>query len=179
VTRITLLVDGKTIPDELCEAARIDGLTAYGIWAPVVLPLSKPALASLALLTFVNTWNDYVRPFNHLTSSGRGRSSWDCTRGDGPAASGPDRTILKASMYLAVQRWYLSLAALVLLGIIVAAFLVQPVIGVALAPAPLLFVAWSKPRSRSRRPCRRPDRDGRTGREQGRSRPLRVGRARL
>jgi uncharacterized membrane protein YesL len=53
------------------------------------------------------------------------------------------RTILKASLYLAVQRWYLSLAALVLLGIIVAAVLVQPVIGVALAPAPLLFVVWS------------------------------------
>ncbi|MDQ0680874.1 putative membrane protein YesL [Arthrobacter pascens] len=53
------------------------------------------------------------------------------------------RAILKASLYLAVQRWYLSLAALVLLGIIVAAVLVQPVIGVALAPAPLLFVVWS------------------------------------
>jgi uncharacterized membrane protein YesL len=53
------------------------------------------------------------------------------------------RAILKASLFLAVQRWYLSLAALVLLGIIVAAVLVQPVIGVALAPAPLLFVVWS------------------------------------
>jgi len=53
------------------------------------------------------------------------------------------RALLKASLYLAVQRWYLSLAALVLLGIILAAVLVQPVIGVALAPAPLLFVVWS------------------------------------
>jgi len=53
------------------------------------------------------------------------------------------RAILKASLYLAVRRWYLSLAALVLLGIIAAAVLVQPVIGVALAPAPLLFVLWS------------------------------------
>jgi uncharacterized membrane protein YesL len=51
--------------------------------------------------------------------------------------------ILKASLYLAVQRWYLSLAALVLLGIVAAAVLVQPVIGVALVPAPLLFVVWS------------------------------------
>ena len=58
-----------TIPDDLCEAARIDGLSEYGIWARVVLPLSKPALASLALLTFVNTWNDYMGPFIYLTSN--------------------------------------------------------------------------------------------------------------
>ncbi|MDQ0636187.1 multiple sugar transport system permease protein [Arthrobacter pascens] len=58
-----------TIPDELCEAARIDGLSEYGIWARVILPLSKPALASLALLTFVNAWNDYMGPFIYLTSN--------------------------------------------------------------------------------------------------------------
>ena len=58
-----------TIPDELCEAARIDGLSEYGIWARIILPLSKPALASLALLTFVGTWNDYMGPFIYLTSN--------------------------------------------------------------------------------------------------------------
>jgi hypothetical protein len=51
--------------------------------------------------------------------------------------------LLKAALYLSVQRWYLSLAMLVLLGIVAAAALLQPVLGVALAPAPLLFVAWS------------------------------------
>lgn len=58
-----------TIPDELCEAARIDGLSEYGIWARIILPLSKPALASLALLTFVNTWNDYMGPFIYLSDN--------------------------------------------------------------------------------------------------------------
>ncbi|MFG3266081.1 carbohydrate ABC transporter permease [Streptomyces bobili] len=58
-----------TIPDEVSEAARLDGLTEYGIWARIVLPLSKPALASLALLTFVNTWNDYMGPFIYLTDN--------------------------------------------------------------------------------------------------------------
>jgi multiple sugar transport system permease protein len=58
-----------TIPDELIEAARLDGLTEIGIWARIALPLSKPALASLALLTFVNTWNDYMGPFIYLTSN--------------------------------------------------------------------------------------------------------------
>ena len=58
----------------------------------------------------------------------------------------PDATlegILKASLYLSIRRWYLSLAMLVLLGIIVSAAVLQPVMGVALAPAPLLFVVWS------------------------------------
>ncbi|WP_049574076.1 carbohydrate ABC transporter permease [Nonomuraea sp. SBT364] len=58
-----------SIPDELCEAARIDGLSEYGIYRRIMLPLSKPALASLALLTFVSTWNDYMGPFIYLTSN--------------------------------------------------------------------------------------------------------------
>ncbi|WP_225848044.1 carbohydrate ABC transporter permease [Streptomyces sp. HPF1205] len=58
-----------TIPDEMSEAARLDGLSEYGIWARIVLPLSRPALAGLALLTFVNTWNDYMGPFIYLTDN--------------------------------------------------------------------------------------------------------------
>lgn len=53
------------------------------------------------------------------------------------------KNVLKASLYLVVQRWYLSAAMLILLGIIVSAAVMQPVLGVALAPAPLLFVIWS------------------------------------
>ncbi|MEU6848886.1 carbohydrate ABC transporter permease [Actinacidiphila alni] len=58
-----------SIPDEISEAARLDGLSEYGIWARIMIPLSKPALASLALLTFVNTWNDYMGPFIYLTDN--------------------------------------------------------------------------------------------------------------
>ena len=58
-----------TIPDELSEAPKPDGVSEYGIWARIILPLSKPALASLALLTFVGTWNDYMGPFIYLTSN--------------------------------------------------------------------------------------------------------------
>ncbi|NUT48814.1 MAG: carbohydrate ABC transporter permease [Saccharothrix sp.] len=61
-----------TIPDELCEAARVDGLSEYGIYFRIMLPLSVPALASLALLTFVNTWNDYLGPLIYL----RDRELW-------------------------------------------------------------------------------------------------------
>jgi len=56
----------ETIPEELSEAARIDGLSEYGIWRRIMLPLSVPALASLALLTIVNTWNDFLGPLIYL-----------------------------------------------------------------------------------------------------------------
>jgi multiple sugar transport system permease protein len=56
------------IPDELCEAARIDGLSEYGIYARIMLPLSKPALSTLTIFTFVATWNDYLGPLIYLRS---------------------------------------------------------------------------------------------------------------
>lgn len=57
------------IPYELNEAARVDGLSEYGIWWRIMMPLCKPALASLALLTFVGTWNDFMGPFIYLSSN--------------------------------------------------------------------------------------------------------------
>lgn len=57
------------IPDELCEAARIDGLSEYGIWARIMLPLSKPALSTLTIFTFVSTWNDFLGPMIYLTKT--------------------------------------------------------------------------------------------------------------
>ncbi|OLP46760.1 carbohydrate ABC transporter permease [Rhizobium oryziradicis] len=56
-----------SIPDELCEAARIDGMNEYQIWAKIMLPLSKPALSTLTIFTFVNTWNDFLGPMIYLT----------------------------------------------------------------------------------------------------------------
>ncbi len=54
------------IPNELCEAARIDGMNEYLIYAKIMLPLSKPALSTLTIFTFVNTWNDYLGPLIYL-----------------------------------------------------------------------------------------------------------------
>jgi multiple sugar transport system permease protein len=62
----------ESIPDSLSEAARIDGLSEYGIWARIILPLSVPALASLTIITFVQTWNDYLGPLIYL----RDRPLW-------------------------------------------------------------------------------------------------------
>ena len=58
----------RGIPNELCEAARLDGLSEYGIWARIMLPLSKAAIATLVIFTFVNTWNDFMGPMIYLTA---------------------------------------------------------------------------------------------------------------
>ena len=57
------------VPSELCEAARIDGLSEYGIWARIMLPLSKPAISTLIIFTFVSTWNDFLGPLIYLTET--------------------------------------------------------------------------------------------------------------
>ncbi len=57
----------ESIPDELCEAARIDGMNEYKIWWSIMLPLSKPALSTLTIFTFVRTWNDFLGPMIYLT----------------------------------------------------------------------------------------------------------------
>jgi multiple sugar transport system permease protein len=60
-----------TIPDSLCEAARIDGMSEYGIYLRIMLPLSKPAIATLTIFTFVATWNDYLGPLIYLKSQNK------------------------------------------------------------------------------------------------------------
>jgi multiple sugar transport system permease protein len=58
-----------SIPEELCEAARIDGLSEYGIFAKIVFPLGKSAMATLVIFTFVNVWNDFMGPLIYLDST--------------------------------------------------------------------------------------------------------------
>jgi multiple sugar transport system permease protein len=60
-----------SIPDSLCEAARIDGMSEYGIYARIMLPLSKPSLATLTIFTFVATWNDYLGPSIYLKTEAK------------------------------------------------------------------------------------------------------------
>ncbi len=52
-----------TIPRELEDAAKIDGYGLFGIYWRIILPLSKPALATLAVFTFLGSWNDFLWPF--------------------------------------------------------------------------------------------------------------------
>lgn len=55
-----------TIPRELSEAATIDGASEFRIYGQIVMPLSKPALAAIAVLSFVHEWNELVKPLIYL-----------------------------------------------------------------------------------------------------------------
>ena len=52
----------KTISKELDDAAKIDGCSFFSTWWRVILPLSKPILATVALMTFRASWNNYLLP---------------------------------------------------------------------------------------------------------------------
>jgi multiple sugar transport system permease protein len=56
-----------TIPKELSDAARIDGASELGIFWYIMVPLLKPALATVALFTFVTTFRDFLGPLIYLT----------------------------------------------------------------------------------------------------------------
>jgi len=56
-----------TVPDELEDAGRIDGLGRFGLYFRVALPLARPALAAVAIFTFLNSWNMYLEPLVYET----------------------------------------------------------------------------------------------------------------
>lgn len=49
-----------SVPDEMLEAARIDGAGEFTVWWRIVVPQTKPVAVTLALLTFVGAWNEYI-----------------------------------------------------------------------------------------------------------------------
>ncbi|KIV67243.1 N-Acetyl-D-glucosamine ABC transport system, permease protein 2 [Rhizobium sp. UR51a] len=58
-----------TLPAELEEAARVDGLGRFKIFRKIALPLAKPALASVAIFTFLHSWNLFLEPIVFLSSA--------------------------------------------------------------------------------------------------------------
>lgn len=61
----------KGVPRELEEAAELDGCSPFGIYWHIMLPLSRPALATLAIFAFVGSWNDFLNPLVFLDSIDR------------------------------------------------------------------------------------------------------------
>jgi len=59
----------RSIPDELIEAARIDGAGELRIFFQIVLPMLKPVLVTLAIFTFLGAWNDFMWPLIVLTDT--------------------------------------------------------------------------------------------------------------
>ncbi len=58
-----------SIPGELSESAKIDGMGEWGIYRSIILPLSQPAIATLAVFQFVYVWNNFQEPLVYLTST--------------------------------------------------------------------------------------------------------------
>ncbi len=60
------------IPREIAEAARIDGCSEFRIYWNIMLPLAKPALATIAIMTFMFSWNDFLGPLIYLSDKAKG-----------------------------------------------------------------------------------------------------------
>jgi len=60
-----------SVPNEILDAARIDGMSEWGIYFRIMLPLSKPALATLTIFSAVFVWNDFMGPLIYLYSESR------------------------------------------------------------------------------------------------------------
>jgi multiple sugar transport system permease protein len=60
-----------TLPRELSDAARIDGASHLTILTRIVVPLSRPALAAIAVFSFLGVWNDFLHPVIYLNSEAR------------------------------------------------------------------------------------------------------------
>jgi len=57
-----------TLPGELEEAGRMDGLSRFGIFARIAFPLSRSAVAAVAIFIFLKSWNRYLEPIVYLSS---------------------------------------------------------------------------------------------------------------
>src|SRR4029077_7798768 len=101
-----------TIPEELADAARVDGASDWQIMTRVIVPLAKPAIAAVALFNFLYGWNDFFGPLLYV---GEDSSSWTLAIG------------LSEFKALHHVQWNLTMAASVLfmLPIIVLFFLAQ------------------------------------------------------
>lgn len=63
----------RGIPEDFFDAARVDGATELGIWWRIVVPLSKPVMATVGIFSFQYTWNDFLYPLIYI---GARRANW-------------------------------------------------------------------------------------------------------
>jgi len=104
----------RSVPDELADAARVDGASHWQIMTRVIVPLAKPAIAAVALFNFLYAWNDFFAPLLYV---GEDSSSWTLAIG------------LSEFKALHHVQWNLTMAASVLfmVPVIVLFFLAQKV----------------------------------------------------
>jgi multiple sugar transport system permease protein len=104
----------RSVPDELADAARVDGASHWQIMTRVIVPLAKPAIAAVALFNFLYAWNDFFGPLLYV---GEDSSSWTLAIG------------LSEFKALHHVQWNLTMAAslLFMVPVIVLFFLAQRV----------------------------------------------------
>ncbi|MBC8161190.1 MAG: carbohydrate ABC transporter permease [Roseiflexaceae bacterium] len=105
-----------TIPRELEEAATIDGANPFQIWWSIMLPLSLPALATVAVFAFVATYNDFFTPLIYLTDDSKRTIAVALSYFQGSPRVGPQMHLLMAAvalsiipplaLFLAAQRYF-------------------------------------------------------------------------
>ncbi|HCE17753.1 MAG TPA: carbohydrate ABC transporter permease [Anaerolinea thermolimosa] len=115
----------RTIPQELSDAARIDGCNEFQIYWTIFMPLAKPALVSIAILAFLGTWNDFVGPLLYIKSPDLFtvsiglagfrsimRSRWDLLM-----AASTAMTIPVIALFFAAQRYFFESGGITLTGL--------------------------------------------------------------
>ena len=90
-----------SIPRELEESARIDGASSYRIWWDLMLPLTKPALATVAVFTFFGTYNDFFGPLIYLSDQSKQTVAVALSYFSGSPTAGPQMHLLMAMTLLA------------------------------------------------------------------------------
>jgi multiple sugar transport system permease protein len=90
------------LPRELEESARLDGASNYRIWWSIMLPLSKPALATVAVFTFIGTYNDFFGPLIYLSSESKRTIAVALAYFNGSPRAGPQMHLVMAMTLLAV-----------------------------------------------------------------------------
>ena len=105
-----------TIPKELEESAMMDGATVYQIWWYIMLPLSGPILATIAVFTFVATYNDFFTPLIYISDESKRTSAVALTYFQGSPRIGPQMHLLMAAvtmsivppilLFIAAQRYF-------------------------------------------------------------------------
>jgi multiple sugar transport system permease protein/sn-glycerol 3-phosphate transport system permease protein len=91
-----------SLPKELEESARLDGASNFRIWWNIMLPLSKPALATVAVFTFVATYNDFFGPLIYLSSESKRTIAVALSYFSGSPRSGPQMHLLMAMSILSI-----------------------------------------------------------------------------
>jgi multiple sugar transport system permease protein len=105
-----------TIPVELEDAAKIDGASVYRIWWSIMLPLSQPVLATVAVFTFVATYNDFFTPLIYLSDEDNYTIAVALSFFQGSPRIGPQMHLLMAAvtmsilppllLFMAAQRYF-------------------------------------------------------------------------